>query len=154
MVPLTPLHLRDRMTVVRPRRDNACVGCGLANPFSLRLSFLHDHADGTVRTWLRPDLRLQGAMGTTHGGMISLLLDETMGKALSAQGIKAPTARLAVNFRRPMMVGEEYEVSARIVSQEGRKKFVYGEIRAVADPDHVVADADALFIAITTPPPA
>lgn len=150
-VPLLPLHLVSTIDIIRPRRDNACVGCGMANPFSLRLSFVRDRETDAITTWIRPDERLQGAMGTTHGGFVSLLLDETMGKALSAQGIKAPTARLAVNFRRPMRLGEEYVIRAQINAHDGRKKFVSAEIRSVADPDHVVADAEALFLAITTP---
>lgn len=90
-------------------------------------------------------------MGTTHGGFVSLLLDETMGKALSSVGIRAPTARLAVNFRRPMLLGEEYEVRSWIGSQQGRKKYVFGEIRAMSDHDHIVADAEALFLEVRTP---
>jgi acyl-coenzyme A thioesterase PaaI-like protein len=154
MIPVMPRILDREITVLRPRRDNSCVGCGQANPFSLRLSFVVDHADASVSTWLRPDLRFQGAMETTHGGMISLLLDEAMGKALSAQGIKGPTAHLGVNFRRPMILGEEYCIRAWIREQQGRKKFVNADVRAWNDPDVVIANADALFIERAPTPPA
>lgn len=150
-VPLMPLQLEGLIEIIRPRRDNHCVGCGVANPFSLRLSFVRDLKDGVMRTWLRPDERMHGSMGTTHGGFVSLLLDETMGKALSSVGIRAPTARLAVNFRRPMLLGEEYEVRSWIGSQQGRKKYVFGEVRATSDQSHVVADAEALFLEVRTP---
>lgn len=154
MIPVMPRHLAPTISVLRPRRDNSCVGCGQANPFSLRLSFVVDQADASVSTWLRPDIRFQGALETTHGGMISLLLDETMGKALSVNGIKAPTAHLGVNFRRPMLLGEEYQVRAWIREQQGRKKFVNAEVRAWNNPDVVIADADALFIERVHTPPA
>ncbi|MCX6140265.1 MAG: DUF4505 family protein [Candidatus Kapabacteria bacterium] len=151
LVPLLPLHLQDAIEILRPKRDNQCVGCGMANPFSLRLSFVRDKVTGTVHTWLRPDERMNGSMGTTHGGFVSLLLDETMGKSLSSAGIKAPTARLAVNFRKPMVLGEEYEIHSWIDSQQGRKNFVKGEIRATNDHSIVVADAEALFIEVRPP---
>ncbi len=150
-IPLLPLHQRNAISILRPRRENGCVGCGGANPSSLLLSFVHNRVHGTIQTWLKPDERMQGALGTTHGGFVSLLLDETMGKALSVLGIRAPTARLSVNFRQPMLVGKEYEVRSWISSQEGRKKYVNAEIRASDDPTRIVAEADALFIALSPP---
>lgn len=145
LVPLTPLAELDDIQLLRPKPENHCVVCGLANPFSLRLTFLRNRTDRVVRTWVRPDQRMQGALGTTHGGFISLLLDESMGKTLSAMGIRAPTANLNVNFRRPMRLGFEYEVRAWIVSQQGRKQFVRAEVRSVED-QLLIAEAEALFL--------
>ncbi|MEN9282151.1 MAG: hypothetical protein RL594_1086 [Bacteroidota bacterium] len=145
VVPLTPLAEHDELQILRPKPENHCVGCGLANPFSLRLTFLRNRHDRIVRTWIRPDQRMEGALGTTHGGFISLLLDEAMGKTLSAMGIRAPTANLNVNFRRPMRLGREYEVRAWIVTQQGRKQFVNAEVRSVDD-QQVIAEAEALFL--------
>lgn len=148
LVPLMPLMLTDEIQVLRPKPDNGCVGCGIANPWSLRQTFFRSRIDGVVRTWIKPDQRMQGAMGTTHGGFVSLLLDEVMGKTLSARGIKAPTAQLMVNFRKPMILGQEYELRGWVESQQGRKQFVKAEVRQWHDTSVVVADASALFIAI------
>ncbi|MEY3387123.1 MAG: hypothetical protein RIR53_1934 [Bacteroidota bacterium] len=145
LTPLQPLAVIDDMQFLRPKPENHCVGCGQANPHSLRLTFIRSRQDKVVRTWVRPDERLQGALGTVHGGMISLLLDEAMGKTLSAAGIRAPTARLQVDFRRPMMIGREYEVRAWITSQQGRKQFVKAEVRS-ADDQTLIAEAEALFL--------
>lgn len=148
LVPITPRGTEGLIKIVRPKAENNCVGCGLGNSYSLRLSFVHDVIHGSVHTWVRPDERMQGSLGITHGGYVSLLLDETMGKVLSVQGIRAPTARLNVNFRSPMNLGEEYEVVGRIQSQQGRKIFVNGEVRSSTHPGGVVAEAEALFIKI------
>lgn len=148
LVPLLPLSQLDDIQVLRPKPDNGCVGCGMANPWSLRQTFFRSRSDGVVRTWIKPDQRMQGAMGTTHGGFVSLLLDEVMGKALSARGIKAPTAQLVVNFRKPMKLGQEYELRGWIESQQGRKQFVKAEVRQSQDAAVVIADASALFIEI------
>lgn len=145
LVPLTPLALSDTLQILRPKPENHCVGCGQANPHSLRLSFVRDRGDRIVRTWVTPDERMQGSLGTTHGGFVSLLLDEAMGKTLSSAGIRAPTARLVVNFRRPMLIGQQHEVRAWIDTQQGRKQFVKGEVRS-ADGQTLIAEAEALFL--------
>ncbi len=150
MVPLTPLAQTDDLQILRPKPENHCIGCGQANPSSLRLSFVRGRKDAVVRTWIRPDARLQGALGFTHGGIISLLLDETMGKTLSAIGIRAPTASLKVDFRRPMVIGQEYEVRAWIQSQQGRKQFVNAEVVSAED-QTVIAQAEALFLQLQSP---
>jgi len=151
VVPLTPLHESNDLQILRPKPENGCVGCGQANPWSLRQTFVRSRTDGIVRTWLRPGQRMQGAMGTTHGGFVSLLLDEVMGKSLSAKGIKAPTAQLVVNFRKPMLLGQEYELRGWIESQQGRKKYVMGEVRLAHDTSVLIAEARALFLEIKQP---
>ncbi|MBM4178433.1 MAG: DUF4505 domain-containing protein [Ignavibacteria bacterium] len=151
IVPLEPLAIHEELQILRPKPENRCVGCGQANPWSLRLSFFRWRNNGVVRSWITPDERMQGAMGTTHGGFVSLLLDEVMGKSLSAKGIKAPTAQLLVNFRKPMKLGVEYELRSWIESQQGRKQFVRGEVRLSSNPDVVIAEANALFLEIKQP---
>jgi len=147
MVPLTPMDRSDDIVLLRPKADNACVGCGDANPFSLGLTFVHDKTNGWIRTFVKPDMRMQGSLGITHGGFVALLLDETMGKSLSVQSIKAPTAQLSVNFRKPLTLGTEYEVRSWIERRIGRKNLVKGMIVSTAD-GSVVADADALFLTL------
>lgn len=147
--PIRPLQ-EARYEIIRPRIDNHCIGCGEANPHSFKLSFLHDKVDDRVRTWITPDARMHGSLDTVHGGFVSLLLDETMGKSLSYRRIKAPTARLTVNFRRPMRVGRPYMLVSWIDTINGRKNMLRGEVRDAVD-DTLIADADALFITITPP---
>jgi len=148
VTPITPIEHEEYLTFIRPRRDNECVACGEANPFSFQLSFVHDKRDDIIRTYLRPGQRMQGSLGMTHGGFVSLLLDEVMGKCMSMQKLRAPTARLNVSFHRPMILDEEYEIRGWIDRQEGRKNFLRGEIRKYSDPDRLIAEADALFITL------
>lgn len=145
---IPPVTIPDGLRLLRPKEDNMCVGCGMANPWSLRLSFVFDEGDGVVRTWLAPNERMNGAMETVHGGFVSLLLDETMGKSLSVRGIKAPTAQLNVRFRAPMMMHVQHEIRSWIERIDGRKNFLKGVISRADDPDRVVAEADALFITV------
>ncbi|GAB1429882.1 hypothetical protein MASR2M18_07150 [Ignavibacteria bacterium] len=139
--PLEPLpHLR----VLHPREGNMCVGCGAENPAGLRLSFLYDENERVAQSWLTPDERTTGSLGIMHGGFVSLLLDEVMGKVLSGIGVKAPTARLSVEFRRPVTIGEEIALVGRIVAESGRKFTLKGEIHNVDG--IILAEAEALFI--------
>lgn len=160
IVPFGPVHAWEQdgvrtpipettlptIRILRSRPDNTCIGCGADNPWSFRLPFLVDDATAVVSTWVCPDARWQGAMGTVHGGLVSLLMDETMGKALSAQSIKAPTARLTVNFRSPMAIGIEHHCQAWIEERNGRKHMLRGVIHRADNPTTIVADAEALFI--------
>ncbi len=152
VTPFLPREQRERYRVLYPRTENGCVGCGGANPNSFGLSFVFDKEQDMILTYIRPDERMQGGAGVMHGGFISFLLDETMGKCLSVLGLKAPTAKLSVNFRKPMRLYEEHEIRAWIERQEGRKNLLRGEIRAAGNGD-VVADANALFITIGTKEP-
>lgn len=152
MVPLRPLD-DDRYRIIRPRAENMCVGCGEANASSLRMSFVYDTEDDCIRTWLVPDDRMHGSLHTVHGGYVSLLLDETMGKCLSWRSIKAPTASLQVNFRRPMRVFHPYSIKAWIEDIRGRKNMLRGEIRDDVTSE-LVAEASALFITLKTTPSA
>ena len=152
-VPLMPIALTDVISMIRPNRENACIGCGGANPWSLGLSFVNDNRTNTISTYVRPDERMQGSFGIVHGGFVSLLLDETMGKCLSALSIKAPTVQLNVTFRRPMELGREYEVRSWIDVQDGRKNHVRGLIVNTAD-QSVVAEAHALFLTLRSSSPS
>lgn len=141
--PLVPM---SNLKVLRPREGNMCVGCGADNVTGLRLSFLYDENERSARSWLIPDERTMGSLGIMHGGFISLLLDEVMGKTLSGMGIKAPTARLSVGFRRPVPIGEEISLVGRLIESTGRKFTLKSEIYN-AD-GIVLAEAEALFIQI------
>jgi acyl-coenzyme A thioesterase PaaI-like protein len=152
IIPLMPLAHKNDITFIRPREDNQCVVCGEANPHTFFLTFVLNNADDSVRTYLRPDARMQGSLNVVHGGYVSLLLDETMGKCLSAAGIRAPTAQLNVRFRQPMLIDHEYEIHAYITEQDGRKNYLRSEIRAVSDSSTVIAEADALFLTIQRTP--
>jgi acyl-coenzyme A thioesterase PaaI-like protein len=148
MVVLEPMERQPHLVLLRPRKDNLCVGCGEANSASMKLSFLHDQEAETVHTWIVPGPTMQGALGVVHGGLVSLLLDEVMGKSLSVRGVRAPTASLTVQFRKPMLTGVEYHCLSRLIQVSGRKYLLSGAIQQM---DGVtVAESEGLFIAPTS----
>jgi acyl-coenzyme A thioesterase PaaI-like protein len=60
----------------------------------------------------------QGAPGLAHGGVTSAAVDEGMGYLLWLVGSPAVTARLEVDFRRPVPVGSGLDLQDR---REGRR---------------------------------
>lgn len=144
-----PLLQKENETLIRPRAENQCFGCGDAHTNGLYLTFLHDKSTKIVHSWLTPDERLQGGKGWMHGGFAALLLDEVMGKALSANGLGgAPTGKLSVSYRNPVRLGMHIELRAFVKKVEGRKFFVEGQIREFDEAGNglILAESDGLFI--------
>lgn len=85
-----------------------------------------------------------GGNNAAHGGAVALLFDEILGGPANA-GVEtmARTAYLHVNYRSITPIGIELEATAWIVSVDGRKRIVRGELR---DGDRLCADAEGLFL--------
>ncbi len=141
---IEPLFPPEHLRVLRPRPGNMCAGCGAENSAGFRLSFLYDSSEQTAHSWLTPDSRMAGSLGIMHGGYVSLLLDEVMGKVLAGKGIQAPTARLNVEFRRPVQLGGEIELRGRLIGESGRKFTLGGTILSANGT--ILAEAEGLFI--------
>jgi acyl-coenzyme A thioesterase PaaI-like protein len=96
--------------------------------------------DGTVRF----GRYFLGAFGAIHGGAVSLIFDEILGRAAAAAGPGlARTAYLHVNYRAVTPPDQDLRVTARLVSLAGRKRLVTGEIYAGTV---LCCDAEALFV--------
>ncbi|MDB5870079.1 MAG: thioesterase family protein [Polaromonas sp.] len=87
-----------------------------------------------------------GGNGAAHGGAVALLFDEVMGRLqFAALRPRARTAYLHVDYRAITPIDKLLDVSARIVSEEGRKIRITAEIR---DGATVVAQAEGLWVAL------
>jgi acyl-coenzyme A thioesterase PaaI-like protein len=123
--------------------DHWCFACGRLNDSGLHLDF--DVMRGRAETSCVPQRRHQGYDGTVHGGIVTALLDETMGWAIFHQGIWGVTARLGVTFRQPAQIGEELRVVGEIVRERSRSIETHGTVTRASD-GGVVAEADATFL--------
>ncbi len=99
-----------------------------------------------------------GHPGVVHGGVTSLLFDNTLGwaNALSITKGGDPsqhdtvkqfgmTANLSVNYRRPLFVGQTVVISCSLDRVEGRKRFLKGVMKD-GKTGGVIADATALYV--------
>lgn len=117
------------MSVLTPRPENPCFGCGGANAEGMKLAFERDDEKRRIRGRFRLGAKYQGSNGILHGGIIALLLDEAMGKVNRFRDARAVTAELTVEYLKPIRVGEEIHVEAFEREQKGRSLFHEGEIR-------------------------
>jgi len=107
--------------------SDSCFVCGDANPFGLHVKFhwAGDHA--FVRTAVDP--RFEGYPGHVHGGVVTALLDETIGWACSVEAHRMfYTAEITVRFRHPVPGGEEIVIIGRCVKLHRRLAEAEGHI--------------------------
>jgi acyl-coenzyme A thioesterase PaaI-like protein len=79
-----------------------CFACGTLNTNGLGLVLHLEH--GRSWTELTLDRRFEGWEGIAHGGIVSTILDEVMAWSLVAADNWGVTARLSVEFRRPVPI--------------------------------------------------
>lgn len=121
-----------------------CFACGELNEHGLRLVL---HADeGGCWTELTLEPRFEGWDGIAHGGILCTLLDEVQAWAVIAHGGWGVTARMAVEFRRPVQVGRRIRAEGAVVEARRRLFRTVGRIMDVATGE-VQATAESTFVA-------
>jgi uncharacterized protein (TIGR00369 family) len=127
-----------------------CFACGELNEHGLHLELHTDAAGCRTRLVLEP--RFQGWEGVAHGGILATILDEVMAWSVIGRGTWGVTARMRIDFRRPVPVGrailaeaEVGEASRRIFRTTGRiLDEETGEILAAAEGTYVAASPERL----------
>jgi uncharacterized protein (TIGR00369 family) len=123
-----------------------CFACGSLNTHGLHLE-LHA-ADGRCWTELELPQRFQGWDGIAHGGIICTILDEVMAWALVEHDLWGVTARMSVEFKRPVPI--EHPVRAIGELREARRRVVTATGRIVdAVDDTLLATSEATFVGAT-----
>lgn len=135
----------DDVIVFEPHH---CFACGSLNVQGLRLD-LHFGAE-TCWTEVAIPARFQGWDGIAHGGIVSTILDEVMAWSLVDHDNWGLTARLSVEFKRPVPLERPVRAEGRIV--EGRRRVIRtaarlfdpgtGETLATAEGTYVAAPED------------
>jgi acyl-coenzyme A thioesterase PaaI-like protein len=105
-----------------------CFLCGIENPIGLKLKFYTDD-EGRCIARFRPKAEHQGYPGQLHGGIISALLDETMGRVLALQDVWAMTGRLEIKFRKPVPLDQELTIVGELIRNRSRAYEARGEIQ-------------------------
>jgi uncharacterized protein (TIGR00369 family) len=120
-----------------------CFACGTLNAGGLHLEL---HAgDDVCWTELALDKRFEGWDGIAHGGIICTILDEVMGWAVIEHDLWGVTARMAVEFKKPVVIGQPVRAEARVTAARRRVVDVEGELRH-AD-GTLLAKATATYVA-------
>lgn len=144
------------LTVIRAQNlSRMCLVCGVRNPFGLRGRFFASDS-GQLVGLFHPQEEHQGYPGRLHGGVISAILDETIGRAINLAGEDTwgVTLEFKVKFRRPVPLDRPVTAVAWITQDRGR---VYeGEGEVVLEDGQIAATASGRYLKmpleqITTP---
>ncbi|TAL05976.1 MAG: PaaI family thioesterase [Chloroflexota bacterium] len=127
-----------------------CFACGELNEHGLHLIL---HTDATACwTELAIDEAFQGWEGVIHGGILCTILDEVMAWAVIGRDTWGVTARMAVDFKRPVRAGQAIRAEGTVID-EGRRLFrtegrivdlVTGELLASGTGTYVAAPPERL----------
>lgn len=135
--------LEDRLVEMwRPARPLNDAATGTENPGAPPLEVFAD-TDGWVEGRVTLGLTHQGQPRIAHGGISALMLDHTMGVANNYAQNSGMTARLVLNYRKPVPLFTPLTIRAKQVGAEGRKIFTEATLCAG---DTVLMEAEALFV--------
>ena len=90
-----------------------CFVCGSQNPHSMGIRW-YVNAAGEIYTKVTLTEAQQGPPGHAHGGATAAILDEAMGAAVWSAGQRVLSVNLNIDYKAPVPLGEEVEVTARI----------------------------------------
>ncbi|MDA3940976.1 MAG: PaaI family thioesterase [Spirochaetia bacterium] len=110
------------------RNDQNCFCCGLENDRGLKLKFTYPE-ETSAETSLTVPAYFTGWENLTHGGLISMLLDETMAHACIRSELMGVTAELTVRFKKPLPVDTEVFVKGKIIEMKGKIALTSGTIK-------------------------
>jgi uncharacterized protein (TIGR00369 family) len=130
---------------VNTTTDHGCFGCGEQNSIGLKLAFYRGE-DGVIARFT-PDAMYEGYTRMIHGGIISTILDEAMSWAVIDSGRLAVTARMSVDFRRPVPSGEELTITARVTRDRGRAVETSSEM--IGQDGELLSKATGLFVRVS-----
>jgi uncharacterized protein (TIGR00369 family) len=120
-----------------------CFACGTLNEHGLGLQI---HVE-PGRSWTELELQPQfeGWEGIAHGGILCTILDEVMAWALVAEDNWGVTARMSVEFRKPVAVGTRLRADGWIL--RSRRRLVETAARIVDETGLEVATATGVYVA-------
>lgn len=134
------------MKVVKKQNNSHdCLICGVDNKFGLKAQFYETENKEVVGLFSFKDEH-QSYPSRVHGGMISALLDELVGRAIWIYDEKqwGVTMTLEVKFRKPVPLETHLKGVGRIVSQTSRTFTGTGEILDMEG--NVLAEAKAVYM--------
>jgi len=120
-----------------------CFACGALNEHGLQLRL---HLDQR-RAWteLTLDPRFEGWAGIAHGGIVATVLDEVMAWSLVAEDNWGVTARMTVEYKRPIPIGQPIRAEGWVVRT--RRRLVDAAAQVTDRDGGILATAEAVYLA-------
>jgi len=125
-----------------------CLVCGLKNPFGLHTAF-YELDNKEILALFTPREEHQSYPGRLHGGIISTILDEAIGRAIvmhSEREVWGVTVDLQVRFKKPVPLDQELRVVGRITKDSSR--FFEGTGELLLEDGTVAAECPGKYLKI------
>ncbi len=124
-----------------------CFGCGEKHPTGLHLVAHVGNAMDLTAEFVVSENH-QGAPGLAHGGLLSVALDEALGKLMWLLRAPAVTARLETDFIKPVPIGSRLFITAEITGQVNRKVYCSAVGRLDTSDGEIAVKAAALYVIV------
>ena len=138
---------KEYLTPLVHTAQNRCFGCGPANPIGLHLDFFVAEDRSVVSMPTVADT-FEGPPALIHGGIIAVLLDEAMSKAVRVHGLTAMTRQMEIKYLKPVPSAIPIRIEGRLIRSEGRKHWTQANI--LNEKSVTLATAKGLFIEVRT----
>ena len=136
-------------TAGQPIQDSRCFCCGESNPYGLKLRYRYPEEGEACTSFTIPDY-FTGWQGIVHGGLLAMVLDETMAHACVSQGLYGFTGEISVRYRKAVSVGTTVHASGSVVATRRRVVTTVGQITVAGTK---IAEAEATFMVSAGPLP-
>ena len=117
---------------------------GRLNPASYGLDVHNEDERALGRVVL--DETAEGAVGLSHGGVISGIWDEVLAAANAIKQTGGPTGSLTIHYRKPTPLHEPLLYTAWVEQIEERKVLVRGECTIEGGDGTVLSEAEGIFV--------
>jgi uncharacterized protein (TIGR00369 family) len=134
------------LTGIRRAKKNFCFACGQDNLEGMRLKFLLDDARKRFVCRFRLGKRYTGPPRHCHGGIIATILDDAMGKLNKLRDVLAMTAKMTVEYLKPVPLYKPLRVESREISKRGRRLTHIAEI--LDEKGTVLARSRGVFVIV------
>ncbi len=135
--------------ISKQKNSKLCYVCGVNNNEGLHAPF-YNMEDGSVATILTFKPHHQSYPGRVHGGILSTLLDELMGRVIwvTRPNDFAVTMTMSVKFRKPVTYNTEIKAIAFFDKESSR---IYNAIGKIYDKNNtLLCEATGTYFKMTT----
>lgn len=121
--------MKKELTPLKPNDVVNCFGCGVNNPYGLKMTFFTDGS--AVFSKVTLPAHLGGWNNLVHGGVLSTICDEIMGwTAMYRLGKMALTKTMTIDFRKAMFMKDTLHAEGRLVEvTDAGEAVVEGTVR-------------------------
>jgi uncharacterized protein (TIGR00369 family) len=138
--------ITGHLTGIRRAKKNFCFACGQDNLEGMRLKFHLDDAGKRFVCRFRLGKRYTGPPRHCHGGIIATILDDAMGKLNKLRDVLAMTAKMTVEYIKPVPLYKPLRVESREIGKRGRRLTHTAEI--LDEKGTVLARSRGVFVIV------